>query len=228
MELLKIKSLKKEYITGNEKLEVLRDINLVINEGETVAITGESGSGKTTILNLAGGLDSVSGGRIIYNDKGREIDITQLTEEQLTGYRRDVIGFVFQFHFLLKDFTALENVMMPSYIAGRVKNKAYEQATKLIKDVGVEHRKDGYPSELSGGEKQRLSVARALMNEKKIIIADEPTGNLDERNSKIVEDLLFDVVDKYKRTLLLVTHDRTLAKRAQRHYELIHGVLVEK
>lgn len=228
MELLKLESVKKEYVTGNENLEVLKDINLVINKGETVAITGESGSGKTTILNLVGGLDSVSGGRIIFNNGVKETDITELSEEQLTDYRRDVVGFIFQFHFLLKDFTALENVMMPSYIAGGARNKAYKQALKLIKDVGVEHRKEGYPSELSGGEKQRLSVARALMNESKIIIADEPTGNLDERNSGIVENLLFDVVGKYQRTLLLVTHDRNLAKRAHKHYELVHGVLVKK
>ncbi len=228
MELLRIESLKKEYVTGNEKLEVLKDVNLIITKGETIAITGESGSGKTTILNLVGGLDTASTGKILFNDNEKAIDITGLKEEQLTGYRRDVIGFIFQFHFLLKDFTAIENVMMPSFIAGKTKDEEYDQALKLIKDVGVEHRKDAYPSELSGGEKQRLAVARALMNDSKIIIADEPTGNLDERNSGIVEDLLFNVVEKYNKTLLLVTHDRKLAKRANRHFELIHGVLVEK
>ena len=228
MELIRIESLKKEYVTGSEKLEVLKDVNLIITQGETISITGESGSGKTTILNLVGGLDTASAGKILFNDNEKAIDITGLKEEQLTGYRRDVIGFIFQFHFLLKDFTAIENVMMPSFIAGKTKDEEYEQALKLIKDVGVEHRKDAYPSELSGGEKQRLAVARALMNDSKIIIADEPTGNLDERNSGIVENLLFNVVEKYNKTLLLVTHDRKLAKRANRHFELIHGVLVEK
>jgi lipoprotein-releasing system ATP-binding protein len=221
MALLTTRSLKKHYQTGSEILEVLRNVNLSVDAGSTVVITGESGCGKTSLLSLIGGLDTPTSGQIYVGDE----EITTLREEALSDYRRDMVGFIFQFHFLLRDFTALENIMMPAYIAGEKPKAAVRKARELIESVGLSARAHHYPVELSGGERQRVAVARALVNEPSIILADEPTGNLDERNSKVVEDLLFDLVRKYKKTLVLVTHDRGLARLSDRHFELVHGVL---
>lgn len=224
MALLTTRSLKKIYRTGSETLEVLRDVNLSVDAGSTVVITGESGCGKTSLLSLIGGLDTPTAGQIFL----REDDITSLSEDELSVYRRDTIGFIFQFHFLLRDFTAVENIMMPAYIAGESPAAATRKAEELMESVGLAARSDHYPVELSGGERQRVAVARALVNDPAIILADEPTGNLDEKNSKVVENLLFELVGKYKKTLVLVTHDRGLARLSDRHFELVHGVLVAK
>jgi len=224
MTLLTTRSLRKIYRTGSETLEVLQDVNLSVDAGRTVVITGESGCGKTSLLSLIGGLDTPTAGQIFL----READITSLNEDELSVYRRDTIGFIFQFHFLLRDFTALENIMMPSYIAGENRAAATRKAEKLMESVGLAARSHHYPVELSGGERQRVAVARALVNDPAIILADEPTGNLDEKNSKVVENLLFELVGKYKKTLVLVTHDRGLARLSDRHFELVHGVLVTK
>ena len=221
MDILHINSIKKEFFTGHEKIEVLKDINLVVTQGTTVLITGESGSGKTTLLNLIAGMDSPTSGKILI----RGIEVTALTEEELTQFRRNTIGIIFQFHFLLKGFNALENVMMPAFIAGIPGKKAKKRAEQLLNDVNLLHRKNHYLVQLSGGERQRVAVARSLMNDPDIIIADEPTGNLDEKNSKNVEDILFDLVKRYNKTLLLVTHDRNLAGRGNRHFAIEHGVL---
>ena len=222
MEILQIDSIKKDFFTGQEKIEVLKDINLVVAEGTTVLITGESGSGKSTLLNLIAGMDSPSSGKIMV----RNTEVTALTEEELTQFRRKTIGFIFQFHFLLKGFNALENVMMPAFIAGVPQKKAKIRANQLLEDVNLWHRRNHYLVQLSGGERQRIAVARSLMNDPDIIIADEPTGNLDEKNSKNVEDILFDLVNRYRKTMLLVTHDRGLAARGNRHFTIEHGVLV--
>lgn len=224
MALLTTRSLKKNYRSGSETLEVLRDVNLSVEEGRTVVITGESGCGKTSLLSLIGGLDTPTAGQIFLREK----DITSLSEDELSDYRRDTIGFIFQFHFLLRDFTALENIMMPSYIAGESSDVAKTKAEELIDSVGLAARSHHYPVELSGGERQRVAVARALVNDPAIILADEPTGNLDEKNSKVIENLLFELVERYKKTLVVVTHDRALARLSDRHFELVHGVLVAK
>jgi lipoprotein-releasing system ATP-binding protein len=224
MDILHINSIKKEFYTGQEKVEVLRDINLTVREGTTVLITGQSGSGKSTLLNLIAGMDTPTAGRIMV----RDIEVTSLMEEELTQFRRKTIGFIFQFHFLLKGFNALENVMMPAFIAGIPGRVARERALHLLEEVRLSHRKDHYLVQLSGGERQRIAVARSLMNDPDIIIADEPTGNLDEKNSQNVEDILFDLVERYNKTLLLVTHDRELAQRGNSHYEIEHGVLIEQ
>jgi lipoprotein-releasing system ATP-binding protein len=149
-----------------------------------------------------------------------------LDEDELTGYRNRTIGFIFQFHFLLKDFDALENVLMPAYLRANKLGQARNRAINLLKEVGLEKRAHHFPSELSGGERQRVAVARALMNDPGLILADEPTGNLDERNSSIVEELLFELVEKYRKTLLLMTHDKYIAGKAHEQYELLHGELV--
>jgi lipoprotein-releasing system ATP-binding protein len=220
--LLTIKSIKKEFYTGSEKIEVLKDINLVVAEGTTVIISGESGSGKSTLLNLIAGMDTPTSGKIFI----RNTEVTALSEEMITQFRRQTVGFIFQFHFLLKGFNALENVMMPAFIAGVPGKKAKKRAEQLLEDVNLWQRRNHYLVQLSGGERQRVAVARSLMNNPDIIIADEPTGNLDEKNSKNVEDILFSLVERYKKTMILVTHDRGLAMRGNRHLAIEHGVLV--
>jgi lipoprotein-releasing system ATP-binding protein len=221
-EILRAESITKSFSIGNEVIDVLKGINLSVSEGTTVVITGESGSGKSTFLNLVGGIDSPSTGTITV--RGEEI--TRLNEEELAGFRNKTVGFIFQFHFLLKDFSALENVMMPAFISGSRPAYAHKKAMMLLDEVGLSHRTSHYLVELSGGERQRVAVARALMNDPDIIIADEPTGNLDEKNSMAVQDLLFALTDLHRKTMLLVTHDTALAMRATEHLRLEHGVLV--
>jgi lipoprotein-releasing system ATP-binding protein len=214
----------KSYQSGNERLHVLQDINLRIVAGSSVVITGESGSGKTTLLNLVAGLDSPSRGLIEFEG----VDLAGLTETELALFRSRNLGFIFQFHYLLRDFTALENVMMPALIGGEQTSAARARATELLREVGLGERGHHYPPELSGGEQQRIAVARALMNAPRLVVADEPTGNLDERNSAAVEDLLFTLVERHKTTLLMATHDMRLAARGGRRLVLAHGVLEEK
>jgi lipoprotein-releasing system ATP-binding protein len=224
MDVLIIDSIKKTYQIGRESIEVLKGINLTVEPGKTILITGESGSGKSTLLNLVGGIDIPSSGRIFVGG----IEITALSEEEITNFRQKTIGFIFQFHFLLKDFNALENVMMPAFIAGLPVKTSKERAELLLNEVDLWNRKDHYLVELSGGERQRVAVARALMNDPRIIIADEPTGNLDEKNSKVVENILFELVERYNKSMLLATHDTVLASRGNRHFAIEHGVLVEQ
>ncbi len=223
-EILKMKNIEKTYITKAEKLVVLENINITLKQGTTTVITGESGCGKSTFLNLIGGLDHVSGGEIF----SAGYRVSHLAESELTEYRNRIIGFIFQFHYLLKDFTALENVMLPSFMGGSDKRKAVKQAEILLSQVGMEKRADHYPSQLSGGERQRVAVARSLINDPYMILADEPTGNLDEKNSRNVEEILFSLVKKYEKTLILVTHDTTLLERADRFFRLEAGSLLER
>jgi lipoprotein-releasing system ATP-binding protein len=224
MSVLIIESIKKTYQIGRETIEVLQGVDLTVDAGTTILITGESGSGKSTLLNLVGGIDTPTSGRIFVGD----IEITALSEEEMTAFRQRTIGFIFQFHFLLKDFNALENVMMPAFIAGLSVKTSRERAEQLLDEVDLWNRKNHYLVELSGGERQRVAVARALMNDPRIIIADEPTGNLDEKNSKVVENMLFELVERYHKSMLLATHDKELASRGNRHFSIEHGVLVEQ
>lgn len=216
-----VASLSRHFITGTDTLEVLRDVNLEVAEGETVAITGESGCGKSTLLGLVGGLDTPTGGTVTV----RGLDIGGLDEVALSAYRNRDVGFIFQFHFLLKDFTALENVVIPGMMGNQPSRALRERARQLLSEVGLEGRMDAWPLELSGGERQRVAVARALINEPDLLLADEPTGNLDERNAQAVEEMLFGLVQKHRRTMILVTHDRALAGRASRSFHLAGGVL---
>jgi len=220
--LVAIASLAKVYETPAERLSVLRDVNLAVAEATIVAITGESGCGKSTLLNLVGGLDYPTSGRVVVSG----IEVSALPETELSRYRNTVVGFIFQFHFLLRDFTAMENVMMPALVGRRPARELRERARRLLSDVGLEKRADAYPLELSGGERQRVAVARALVNDPPLILADEPTGNLDEKNARIVEELLFELVRKYSRTMMLVTHDTGLAGRADRSFVLGGGALL--
>jgi lipoprotein-releasing system ATP-binding protein len=219
--LVSVTALARRFRTGGETLEVLRSVDLSVQEGTIVAITGESGCGKSTLLSLLGGLDRPSSGRIV----SAGLDITDLSEAELSGYRNASVGFVFQFHFLLKDFTALENVMMPGMMGREPSRLLRARARDLLREVGLSDREDAWPLELSGGERQRVAVARALINEPRLILADEPTGNLDERNAAHVEEMLFTVVRRHRGTLVLVTHDAALASRADERHVLAGGVL---
>lgn len=219
--IISIKELEKTYVSASEKLTVLRNLNLEVEEGSKIAIVGESGSGKSTLLNIIGGIDKPTSGSV----RAGSWEVNSLSEAQIVQYRSSFIGLIFQFHYLLKDFTALENVCMPALIAGCPKKEAEEKACQLLADVGVSERMKHLPSQLSGGERQRVAAARALMNNPQIILADEPTGNLDPANAEKIGELLFSMVDKYKKTLLLVTHDKALAEKADISYRIIEGNL---
>ena len=214
--ILEIKDLVKIYETEGEKLTVLNNLNLSVEEGSKTVICGESGSGKSTLLNIIGSIDTATSGSVTAGPW----NVTVLSEKQMAEYRSSFIGLVFQFHYLLKDFTALENVYMPAYMRGVPKKNAVEKAEQLLNDVGLIDRKNHLHSQLSGGERQRVAVARALINNPSLILADEPTGNLDPQNSQMIGDLLFSMADKYKKTLILVTHDMALAQKGSVIYRI--------
>ena len=218
-----ISGLTKTFSSASEKLVIFDKLNFSIEEGKKISITGESGSGKSTFLNILGGLESADSGEIIAGS----YKVHSLDEKSLTEYRSSFLGLVFPFHYLLKDFTALENVMLPALIAGRSKKEIKEKALSLLEDVKLAERKNHFPSQLSGGERQRVAVARSLINSPSLILADEPTGNLDPANAETVQNLLFSVVDKHKKTLVLVTHDQNIASMTDISYKLYKGNLEE-
>lgn len=220
---LSIKNLTKTYkdqISG-EELTILKDLSVDFLAGSKNIIIGESGCGKSTLLNIVGALDSITSGSVVAG----KYNISELNEQGLEEYRSKYLGLIFQFHYLLKDFTALENVFLPAYMTGLSKKQAMDKAKQLLVDVGMEHRMDHIPAKLSGGERQRVAVARSLINDPSLILADEPTGNLDPANSKLISELLFSVVDKYNKTLILVTHDREIAKKGENCFKLVDGHL---
>jgi len=221
--ILEARNIKKRYLTSPSNfLEVLKGITLSFAQGEIVAIVGQSGAGKSTLVHLLGLLDKPSEGEIFFND----VDITKYSDEQISKVRNNNIGFVFQFHHLLPEFTALENVLMPAYIAGRSNAEVIDTARTLLSDVGMVEREHHKPSELSGGEQQRVAVARALMNSPKIVFADEPSGNLDSENAEKLHNLLFDLRTKRNQTFVIVTHNKELANRADRIITLSNGLIV--
>ncbi len=203
-----IKSLVKKYQTESQELTILNDLTLTVPKGSALCITGPSGSGKSTLLNIMGTLDYPSSGEILYHNR----NICEWTEEQMAFFRRNKLGFVFQFHHLLGEFTVVENIMLPGYINGQAKKICLERAGFLAENLGLKNRLTHYPSQLSGGEQQRVAVARALMNEPEIILADEPVGNLDKKNSLIIRDLFFELQEKFRLTLIAVSHDSFFAE----------------
>jgi len=217
---LTVEDLWKTYRTQAEELPVLRGVSFSLPVGVTAAISGASGSGKSTLLNVCAGLDEADQGSVRIGDN----ELAGLGERALAAFRRR-IGLVFQFHHLLRDFTALENVLIPSMICGARRRLAAERASELLDAVGLSGHRSRYPNQLSGGERQRVAVARALAADPLLLLADEPTGNLDEANASIVGDLLFGLAQDRGVTLLVVTHDRELAQRAQYHLHLSHGEL---
>lgn len=218
--ILRTTNIHKYFRTGrSSNLHVLKGIDLQVSEGEIIAVIGPSGVGKSTLLHILGTLDRPSNGSV-YLD---EIDVFTRLEKQLAHFRNRTIGFVFQFHHLLPEFTALENTMMPALIAGDDKNKSENRALKLLGEVGLSERASHRPGELSGGEQQRVAVARALMNDPRLILADEPSGNLDLKASRELNDLLWLLSRKYRKTFIIVTHNSELAQRSDRIIELYDG-----
>ena len=221
--ILQIDNLKKTFkdnISG-ESLTIIDGLSMEVFEGSKNIIIGESGSGKSTLLNIIGALDSITEGSV----KVGEFDLSVMDESSLEKFRSKFLGLIFQFHSLLKDFTALENVFIPAYMTGVSKKEAMEKAKSLLVDVGLEHRMNHIPAKLSGGERQRVAVARSLINDPKLILADEPTGNLDPSNAELVSELLFSMVEKYKKTLILVTHDKEIATKGDYCYKIVKGKL---
>jgi len=202
------KNIHKRYGT----VEVLRGVDVAINKGEVVSIAGPSGSGKSTLLHILGTLDKADTGTISMNNTS----IGSLSGNKLAAFRNKHIGFVFQFHHLLPEFTAWENVCIPGWLAGRKKTEVKEKAEALLKMLGLSHRMENKPNEMSGGEQQRVAVARALINNPDIVFADEPTGNLDSANAKELHQLFFDLRDKFNQTFLIVTHNEELARLSDR------------
>ena len=203
-------------------LEVLKGIDLEIAKGEVVSIVGSSGAGKTTLLQILGALDCASSGGLSIDGA----EISGLSSNKLADFRNSNIGFVFQFHRLLPEYTALENAMIPSWIAGENDSVAREKAEALLNDLGLGHRLNHLPSELSGGEQQRVAVARALVNKPSVLLADEPSGNLDSENASQLHDLFFKLRDQLGITVIIVTHNEELASRADRTLRMADGVII--
>lgn len=206
---------------GDGALTVLDDTSISINKGNVITVVGASGCGKSTLLHILGGLDHPDSGTVLWEDK----PIYEMDQESLAKFRNRKMGFVFQFHHLLPEFTALENIMMPALIRGEAPEKAEQRAMTLLEDFGIPGRAEHRPTQLSGGEQQRVAMARALMNNPELILADEPTGNLDEENTEILLKLLFDLREKEDLSILLITHERDIARRSDIIYELSKGKL---
>ena len=220
---IEARELAKSYVGGDgSRIEVLKSVTLALGRGEAVAITGASGAGKSTLLHLLGALDRPSGGAVLVGGR----DVSVLGEDEVAEVRNQHIGFVFQFHHLLREFTAVENVMMPALLAGLGHGEAQKRARALLGEVGLQHRETHKPRQLSGGEQQRVAVARALVNEPLVLLADEPSGNLDTQTSERLHELLFGLRAQRELSLVVVTHNTDLARRADRNLRLEDGRLL--
>jgi len=219
--ILEIKNLTKKYGDGSSTVTALDNVSLKVPKGHDVAILGPSGSGKTTLLQLAGGLDKSTSGSVIVDGK----DIEKMNDKEISEFRNNKMGFIFQMIHLQDFFTAKENVMLPLLVAGKSKTEADKKAKKLLKQMGLSHRENHLPRELSGGEQQRVAVARALANDPQLIFADEPTGKLDEKNSEMIINTLERLSKEKGLSVIMITHDPNVAKRFSRTIRLKHGKL---
>lgn len=217
VKMIKIQNITKSY----GQLQVLKGIDLCVEKGEVVSIVGPSGAGKTTLLQIMGTLDKPDSGTVLIND----IDVTTLSTNALADFRNQNIGFVFQFHQLLPEFTAEENVMLPALIAGKKRSEAKARCKELMQFLGLSDRMGHKPAELSGGEKQRVAVARALINNPAVILADEPSGSLDSKNKQELHQLFFELREKYNQTFVIVTHDEELARTTDRTIHIKDGIV---
>ena len=222
--ILSSENISKSYQSAKKvKLEVLKSISVEIEANKISVIVGASGAGKSTLLHLLGGLDRPDSGKVFYEQK----NIFDFNNDKLAKFRNENMGFVFQFHHLLPEFTAVENVSIPQMIKGVSLKSATKNSLRLLEIVGLKDRAEHKPAELSGGEQQRVAVARALANDPKIIFADEPTGNLDSANSDSIHKLLFDLRDNFKKTFIIVTHNKEIASNTKRQLSMSNGVLSE-
>lgn len=217
--LLSVQNIYKSYSQGTGELPILKGINLDIYEGDALGIVGTSGAGKSTLLQILGTLDRPQSGDIFFGDK----NLLQMPDDELSLFRNETMGFVFQFHHLLSEFTALENVMLPCRIAGQSQRESKDQAEELLAFLGLSDRLEHYPNQLSGGELQRVSIARALIRRPRLLFADEPTGNLDSTNSGKIQDLFFQLKEKFNLSLVVVTHDLVFAQRFPKVLRLKDG-----
>ena len=221
--MLLTRDLRKTYFSSEGEVEVLRGVSIRVSKGEIAAIVGPSGVGKSTLLNLIGALDRPSSGEVIINGE----DIFSKNDEELAEFRNSTVGFVFQFHHLLPELSAFENVMLPALLAGKPKEFIHERTTSLLNDVGLTKRGSHKPSELSGGERQRVAIARAIVNDPKLILADEPTGNLDRENAEEMYELIWKLREDNQQTFLIVTHNEELANKTDRIIRLVDGYVKE-
>jgi lipoprotein-releasing system ATP-binding protein len=216
--MIKAENICKSY----NQLQILKGINLSIHKGEIVAIVGASGAGKTTLLQILGTLDKADSGTLLLNEQS----INKLSDAKLSDFRNKNIGFIFQFHQLLPEFTAFENVMIPAWIAKSNETEAKQRALELFEYLGIKDRITHKPSELSGGEQQRVAVARAIINNPAVLLADEPSGNLDSASANSLHDLFFDLRDKFNQTIVIVTHNEELANRCDRKLTMKDGLII--
>ncbi len=219
--LLQTINLRRFFSETGEKLEILKGVNFEMEAGELVALTGSSGSGKSTFLNLVGMLDTPTSGEILFKGKA----LSKFNDAERDRYHRVQVGFVFQFHHLLSEFTAIENVCVPGRVLGTSEKECKERAAMLLETVGLKDRLKHLPRELSGGERQRVAIARALMNHPDLVLADEPSGNLDEANSAMLNELIGELNEKFNQAFLIVTHDEKLASFAKRRVVMHGGVI---
>jgi len=221
--MIKLNAVSKTFIKDGNRIEVLKSLDLTISRGESLAILGVSGAGKSTLIHILGTLDHPTSGSVLFDD----IDVFQWDKKKLAEFRNKAIGFVFQFHNLLPEFNSVENTMMPALIHGLPYRKARERAAAILREVGLGDRLSHKPGELSGGEQQRVAVARALIMEPEIILADEPTGNLDSETGKKIEDILLELNRTKRITLIVVTHNSTLANRMSKNIGLRDGKIYD-
>ncbi|WP_064196964.1 MULTISPECIES: ABC transporter ATP-binding protein [Emticicia] len=216
--MLKAKNIKKNY----GSLQVLKGIDLEISQGEVISIVGASGAGKTTLLQILGTLDKADSGNVSLNG----IDYSSLKDKELAKFRNEKISFIFQFHNLMPEFTAIENVCLPAWIGGKEKSETLKKAEELLDLLGLKERSNHFPSELSGGEQQRVAVARALINSPSVVFADEPSGNLDSKNAEELHQLFFELRKQFNQTFVIITHNENLANMADRKLVMQDGVII--